>query len=782
MYFKGFWGLYFYLSMFFLFYFLVVCISFNVGAVEISVIGNKSIELETIKLYAQIEQDNTTDKNISQALKRIYKTGFFSDVRITHNADSIEIKVTETPIIKKVEFNGSRAIGKDKILEELTSKEKKFFSKIDVLNDVKRLTLIYQKLGYLNVNVRPLVEFLEDSTQVVVIFDIKEGKKVQIGKINIDGNKYFSDTKIKDDGLKIRQRSILKFNLGASFDIEQIENEQENIKRFYQIKGFPKIKIQNVVSKFNVRKNLFYVTYYLEEGEKYKFGSYRIENLVEDFDDKKIKKNTITTKENFLFNIEKVEQSISNIQDILYESGFMFAQVEHSFEFTEDKKVNVVFSLKNAKRVYLHRVDIVGNEKTSDQVIRRELLLKEGDVYNVIKLRRSIQRLHNLQYFDDVQINEKLLDGTSDRMIVTVTVKERSTASVNASIGFDQINGLAGNIGVTESNFMGEGFNVGSSFEKTTVSEGYSMSFTEPYFKGRNILLGTNFFYSRYGNPQYVAYDSKTASLGFSMAYSITEYLRHSINYKYQVDKISQNSQNLSPFILAQLGDYRTSAISHTLMYDKRDNNFIPNEGYSFTFRQEAAGLAGNVKFISNEVRADWYKGLFNIDGLVLGLKGRIAKIDALGGGFVNVQNLYALGGGFGLRGFNYRGVGPTLAYLNSDGSVKSYESFSYGGKNLHLASIELRFPNSLPKDLGLVTYLFTDIGTLYGIDDDHFNLSSSNTKMIDEKVYRASAGLGVSWRSPMGPIGFAFGKTIKATNYDNKLFFLITFGGTGQI
>jgi outer membrane protein insertion porin family len=245
--------------MFFLFYFLVVCISFNVGAVQISVIGNKSIELETIKLYAQIDQNDITDRSISKALKRVYKTGFFSDVKITHNTDSVEINVTETPIIKKVEFNGSRAIGKDKILEELTSKEKKFFSKIDILNDVKRLTLIYQKLGYLNVDVRPLVEFLEDSTQVVVIFDITEGKKVQIGKINIDGNKYFSDTKIKDDGLKIRQRSILKFNFGASFDIEQIENEQESIKRFYQTRGFPKIKIQNVVSKFNVKKNLFYV-------------------------------------------------------------------------------------------------------------------------------------------------------------------------------------------------------------------------------------------------------------------------------------------------------------------------------------------------------------------------------------------------------------------------------------------------------------------------------------------------------------------------------------------
>lgn len=751
---------------------------FNAFALDVVVVGNKSIETETIKVHAGLDGVlKITDDIASDTLKKIYATGFFTDVQIKYDDESIKITVKETPVIKKIEFNGSKAIGKDKIAKELTSKEKKFFSKTDILNDTKRLEMIYQKLGYLNAKIEPLVEFSDDYSQVVVIFNITEGKKSQIRNVKIYGNKEFSDSVIKDEALTIRQRSIFKFNFGANFDIEQIQNEEKNIEKFYMTRGFPKIKIKNIVSIFNYKKNLFDVGFYIEEGLKYKFGTYNVNNIIEDFDEKTIKKKMVLIEKNKIFNIEKIEKSVSNIQDLLYEKGFMFAQVEYSLDFTEDNKVNVIFTLKNSKRVYLHRIDIVGNTKTSDRIIRREFLLKEGDVYNITKLRRSIQRLHNLQYFEDVQIDEKLLEGTTDRMVATITVKERSTASVNASIGFDQINGISGNIGVSESNFLGEGYSASTSFEKTAVSEGYSLSFVEPYFHDKNILIGSNFSYSRYGNPKFVAYDSRTSSIGLTIAYSITEYLRHSINYRYQLDDISQNSSNVSLFILAQLGKYTTSALAHTLSYDKRDNNFIPNEGYSIIAKQELAGLGGNVKFISNELRADWYQTMFNIDGLVLGLKGRVAQIQGMGGN-VNLQNLYSLGGGFGLRGFNYRGVGPRLAYLNGNGSIGSYESFSYGGKSLQLASVELRFPNALPKDIGLITYLFTDIGTLYGIDNQ---VNTSNTIMLDEKKYRASAGLGVSWRSPMGPIGFAFGKPLQSTVYDNKLFFLITFGGMGQ-
>jgi len=764
--------------LFFIFIFVANVYAADINleeSVDINVVGNKSIEANTIKLYADLHEKNITDKNVSDAIKKIYKTGFFSDIKITRktelNKEIITIYVAETPIIKKIEFNGRRAIGKDKILEEISTKEKRFFSKSDLLNDTKRLTMIYQKMGFLSVSVRPMVEFLDGGSQVVIIFNINEGKKSQIGSISIEGNEVFNDAQLKEV-LRIRARSILKLNLGAAFDNEAVQNEQELLKRFYMTKGYPHFQNLHVLSEFNNKKNIFHIKYYVAEGEKYKFGKYEIKNLVEDLDLSKFKNHEIMTKDGSIFNIEKVEKTIGNIQQFLQKNGFVLAKAEYQFEFTPEGRVNIVYVLKNSRRIYLHHVKIVGNNKTSDNIIRREMLVKEGDVYDVSKLQRSVQRIRNLQFFDDVQIDEKILDGTQDRMALTVTVKERSTASINASIGGDQYNGISGNVSLNESNLLGEGYNAGVSLDRSMYGENYSLSFSEPYFNGRDILFGTQLSYSKYGNPNFVPYQSITSSVSFFMAYSITQYLRHNLSYRYQNSSIEQLAALSSPYILAQIGHYQTSAFSHTLMYDKRDNNFIPNSGYSFTIKQEIAGLIGNIKYISNEVRGDWYKSLFGFEEIVLGVKGRIASIRGIDGASINVQNLYSLGGGFGMRGFNYRGIGPRFQYANGQ-----YESFSYGGENLGLLSTEVRFPNGLPKDLGLITYFFTDVGTLYGIN----SAKIAGGTIYDDKSLRVSAGIGLSWRSPMGPIGFAFGKIITSQQYDTPLSFLITFGGMSQ-
>ena len=767
--------------LFFLAFFAVEVTSFALDSTlesvsNIEVVGNKSIEANTIKLYSDLETNSDTTKDftdatLSNAIKKIYKTGFFSDVKITRKAGGITIFVVETPVIKKIQFNGRKAIGKDKILEEISTKEKRFFSKNDLLNDTKRLTMIYQKMGYLNVKIKPMVEFLEDGTRVVVIFDIQEGKKGQIEKISIEGNEKFSDSQLKEI-LHIRPRSIFKLNLGASFDNESVQNEQEVLKRFYLTKGYPQFQNIHTLSTYYNNKNLFSIQYFIHEGDKFNFGKHKIENFVENLDITKFKESEILNNEGEIFNIEKIERTIGNLQQYLQKNGFIFAQVEHKDELTPEKTVDITYVLKNSRRIYLQQINIIGNNKTSDQVIRREILVKEGDVYDISKVQRSMQRIRNLQYFDDVQIEEKLIDGTQDRMVVTITVKERSTASINASIGGDAYNGISGNVSINESNFLGEGYNAGISVDKSMYGENYSLSFSEPYFQGRDILFGAQASYSKYGNPNFVPYQSNTYSGSLFMAYSITQYLRHNISYRYQSSIIEQLASLSSPYIIAQLGNYQTSAIGHTLSYDKRDNNFIPSGGYSLTFKQEIAGLGGNMKYISSEIRSDFYQKLFNFEELVFGIKGRFATIQGIGGSQINVQNLYSLGASFGMRGFNFRGIGPRYQYDSGQ-----YESYSYGGQNLGLVSTEIRFPNGLPKDLGITTYLFADFGTLYGIDTRKI----IGGTMHDDSSIRITNGVGVSWRSPMGPIGFAFGKIVKSKEYDTPLSFLVTFGGQMQ-
>ncbi len=746
----------------------------------IEVVGNKAIEVETVILYSELEAISGTngkfpakfsDAQLSTAIKKMYKTGFFSNIKITRKGGGVVISVAETPVVKAIKFNGRKAIGKDKILEEITTKEKRFFSKSNLLNDTKRLTMIYQKMGYLNVSIKPMVEFLEDGTRVIIIWNIDEGKKSQIASVSIEGNEMFSDSQIKEV-LNIRPRSIFKLNIGAAFDNEFVQNEQEGLRRFYLTKGYPQFQNLHALSIYNNKKNLFAVQYFIKEGDKFHFGKHKIENFVEDLDIANFKEHEILTKEGAVFNIEKVERTIGNLQQYLQKNGFIFAQVEHKNEPTPEKNIDITYVLKNSRRIYLHKIDITGNHKTSDQVIRREILVKEGDVYDISKVQRSMQRIRNLQYFDDVQIEEKLIDGTQDRMSVTITVKERSTASINASIGGDAYNGFSGNVSVNESNFLGEGYNAGISLDRSMYGENYSLSFSEPYFKGRDILFGTQVSYSKYGNKNYVPYQSNTFSNSIFMAYSITQYLRHNISYRYQNSVIEQLSNLSSPYIIAQLGNYQTSAIGHTLSYDKRDSSFLPSNGYSFILKQEIAGFGGNMRYLSSEIRGDFYQKLFNFEELVFGIKGRFATIQGIGGSQVNVQNLYSLGGGFGMRGFNFRGIGARYRYDSG-----TYESFSYGGQNLGLISTEIRFPNGLPKDLGITTSLFADFGTLYGIDKSKI----VGGEIYDSNSIRASSGVSVSWRSPMGPIGFALGRVMRAETYDSKLSFLVTFGAQMQ-
>jgi outer membrane protein insertion porin family len=257
--------------MFFLQVFIISAIfAFNsMAGYTIEVQGNKTIEAKTVQAYSGLENnEHITNKDLSNAVKAIYKTGFFNNVKIEQEGSVINIQVTETPIVKKIAFNGSKAIGKDKMLEELLTKEKRFFSKTEIQNDTKRLTLIYQKLGFLNAKIRPMAEIDDVNAQVTVIFDIKEGKKAQIDTISIEGNKHFSDKTIKEEALKIRERTIFKLNLGASFDAERIQNEAVNIKKFYMLNGFPLALNNNTVSKYDSAKFLFDVVYFIEEGGK----------------------------------------------------------------------------------------------------------------------------------------------------------------------------------------------------------------------------------------------------------------------------------------------------------------------------------------------------------------------------------------------------------------------------------------------------------------------------------------------------------------------------------
>ncbi len=722
------------------------------------------------------DKTKINEDELSEEIKNIYSSGLFSDVSADYQNGKLKLKVVEVPVIAGIKFNGLKNFKKDMIMPELSTKERGFYSKATVISDARKLEMIYKSYGILDAVIEPMIEFL-DGGKIYVIFNIKEGKSKKISNISIDGNKAFFDYTLKEQ-MAIKEKAFYRiFSSSPVYNVSKTASELERLKLFYLQKGYAKMKLDYSIVSIK-EENLVDINIFITEGLKYKFGNFEIVNNVKSA--KNINpQELIEFKADKTYNINLIEKTKYNIKKVLAKQGFIFSEIAVDYKFNDETQVvDVVFSINPTRRIYVDKIKIIGNLKTEDKVIRRELLVSEGDVYDVEKVRRSIQRLNGLGIFSKVNFKEN--PTAEDRVEILISIIEGRTLTADVQLAYDFSSDFTASVSLSEENFLGKGISSQISVSKGRYSEGIDFSIIEPYLFDRDLTGVWGVGYASDNNKNLQTYKSQSIYMNTKGIYTLYDYLRHGISYKIKNEKLEiLNPLTLlsNPLSAEQNGTFLTSAVGHVLTYDRRDNRGLPNNGYLVEFAQDFAGLGGDVHHISHAIRLEQYFEMFNIDNSVLGLKFRAKNINGIGGKRVPIQDRLKLGSAFGLRGFDFVGVSPKFEYFSL--LSKTSETFNYGGKNLVLANIEYRFPNFLPAEFGFITFAFFDAGTVFGYEPFVENaLTKDRYRILDSKMIRTSAGVGISWSSPIGIIAVSYAHPLRFKEYDETKRFFLSIGG----
>ncbi|WP_414695308.1 outer membrane protein assembly factor BamA [Phenylobacterium sp.] len=744
--------------------------------------GNERIEPSTVISYLPLQVGDTVDPAKEDlALKALARTELFSDesIELNPNGDLV-VTVVENPIINRVIFEGNSSIKEDKLKDEVTVRPRGIFTRAKAQADVGRIIELYRRAGRISANVTPQIVELPQK-RVDLIFKIDEGPKSGILRVNFLGNKAFSDDELRDVVVTEQSHWYKFFSSNTNFDPDRLEYDKEQLRKYYRNRGFYDFRVVSAVAELSPEKNGFVVTYTVEEGPEYKFGKISVETDLKKLD-KNVLEALVPFKRGDIYQDEKIEQATDSLTFAAGAAGFAFVDVRPRYTPNRaNGTVDVVFDVKEGPRVYVDRIDIVGNTRTLDYVIRREMNVTEGDAYNRVLVDRSKNQIKALGYFKDVDITETP-GSAPDRTGLQVKVTEQPTGELSFSAGYSSIDRLVVDLGVTERNFRGRGEDV-----RARVSVGYfrqqiDLSFTEPRFLGRDMSAGADAYFYKYDLTQFSAYKQSTVGIGFRLGFPLSLNSRGSLDYTIRDDDVEIDPTFCDPANLVlstslcdQRGHFLTSKVGYGYHLDRRNDYINPTRGYYIDFSQEFAGLGGDVRFVQTIAEGAWYHG-FN-KTFILSFTGSAGDIEAWGGDHVRINDRFFKGGS-SFRGFQVAGIGPRdLTLENEEGGQATNDAL--GGKVYAIGSFELTIPTFLPEQYGIKAALFTDFGTEGLLDnfdkrtlDTTTGLQINNPEVRDDLGLRASAGLSVRWKSPMGPIQFDFSQILKREPYDRTELF----------
>lgn len=724
----------------------------------IHVEGNQRVEVETVLAYMDIHQGDPFDaKLVNQSLKKLFSTGLFEDATITRDGAGLLVKVIENPIINEIKFEGNKRIEDDALESEVKLYPRAVYTKSRAKEDMSRILDIYRKSGRFSASVTPKIERL-DQNRINLVFEIDEGPKTVVRRILFVGNKKFSDRSLAK-AIQTKEKVWYRFFSGNdTYDEDRLTFDKELLRRFYVTRGYADFQVTSTIVELTPEKDAFFITFVVKEGEKYDFGDITVVSDIPHVDTNKLTP-VLTTKKGEVFNAEHIENSIEAMTNVLSEQGYAFITIDPHFKLDpEARKVNIEYVVKEGAKVYVDKINIKGNVRTLDQVVRREFRLDEGDPYNAAKIRRSRDRIRNLDFFEKVDIQNVRHEDAPDKVDLDVDVKEKSTGELNFGAGFSTSEGALANASIRERNLLGKGQDLRFNVQTAQRSLQTDIGFTEPYFLDKEVAAGFDLFHITRDFSDESSFDSQTEGATLRATYAISEYLQHSVRYSLRSDTISNVSPFASRFVRDQEGQNTSSLVGHSLIYDKRDNKIETKEGYYLRFNQDVAGLGGDSKFFRNELRAAYYMPLIN-DDVVLQFSGNAGNVTGLAGEGVRINDRFFVGGN-DLRGFRRSGIGPR-DITTSD---------ALGGNTYYTVSAETTFPLGLPDELGFKGALFTDAGSL-------FDLDASGPEIADKPSIRASVGAGVAWSSPLGPLRIDIGFPIKKEKFDREQMLRFSFG-----
>jgi outer membrane protein insertion porin family len=723
---------------------------------SIQVQGNRRVEPETVRSYLQFSPGSRYDPlKVDDSLKSLFATGLFSDVRIGRKGNTVIVKVVENPIVRQVAFEGNAEIKSETLLAEIQLKSRAVFTRARVQADVQRIMTVYRRSGRFAVRVEPKI-INQEQNRIDLVFEINEGIKTTVRSISFVGNDSFSDSQLRDI-VTTTETGLLSFlNPTNIYDPDRLNLDRELLRQYYLKNGYADARVVSATADLDRDGQGFFISFTIDEGEQYKFGNIDIETNLASLDPEVVRKK-IETKTGKIYNAAKIDVSLENITTEVAAFGYAFARVRPRVDRdTVARVISITYTIEEGPRVYIERIDIIGNVRTLDKIIRREFRLAEGDAYNRLLVEAARRRLTRLQFFKKVAINSEP-GSAPDRVIIIVKVQEQPTGELALGGGYSSTSGPVLDISLSERNLLGRGQFVRLKLVGGFESVNVDFSFTEPKFMGRDMSAGFDLFLSERDRSDESSFSSKRVGGGIRFGVPLNEDWRFSTGYRLVNEEIFDVQSDASPAIKGAEGESLVSAVNYAFTYDTRNHPKNPSRGIYFKFGQELAGLGGDVNFIKSFTDV---RGFYPLPKKIV-FAGRLqgGHIEGLGSENVRILDLFFKGAET-IRGFESAGIGPR------DLSTKD----ALGGKIFAASSMELRFPiPKLPSKMGLSAAVFFDAATLYEAGDLS-GLSISNVG--DDETIRTSVGASLIWQSPLGPLRADFATALSKESYDEEQFF----------
>jgi outer membrane protein insertion porin family len=719
---------------------------------SIRVTGSQRLEPETVISYSGLRPGEAYDRErIDRAIVELYATELFADATIAGvDTGELEIRVRENPVINRIVLEGNRRIKDDKINPEIRLAPRQIFTRSRARADVARIIELYRRQGRFGATVEPQIIQL-DQNRVDVVFEINEGPRSKVRRINIIGNEQFSDGRLRGEMATQEAAFYRIFSSSDTYDPDRLAYDQQKLRQFYLTQGYADFRVVSAVAELTPDRRDFIITYVVEEGPRYRFGDVAVESNIRDFRSEDLQR-TLPMHSGDWYNARLVEDTVTSLNETAGLFGYAFADVRPRYERNrENLTMAVTFQVAEAPRVYVERININGNTNTRDDVIRREFRLAEGDPFNSIRVRRSRDRIQSLGFFqENLEIDQEQGSGP-DRVVLGVDVEERSTGQLQISAGFSSLERFLVNLSIQQRNFRGRGQELRASVNYSSYSKSAEIGFTEPYVFGRNIALGFDVFrrdlnsFNFFGNSRQTTYSQVSTGGQLRAGVPLTENLSLALRYGLNYDEVSlsrdlffrtlaDGTQVCDPLLAGRylcdaIGNRVTSSLGYSLLYDTLDNRLRPTRGFRVLLSQDFAGAGGDVHYLRTRATAARYTNLGR--GLILNTSlegGYIHSFDSGGPGTdpVRLIDRFFLGEPQ-IRGFDIRGVGPRIQRtpyeVDAQGNPvlvtdrRQIIDDSLGGRAYYVARAEIDLPlGESARELGLRPSIFIDAGALWGV------------------------------------------------------------------
>ncbi len=742
---------------------------------DIRVVGNRRIEPETVKSYLTFTAGQRYDTyKADESLRALFATGLFQDVRINLEGSVVVISLIENPLINRVAFEGNTEVKSDTLSQEVQLKPRAMYTRARVQADVQRVLNVYRRQGYYATQVDAQIIEL-DNNRIDLVFEIREGPETKVVGINFIGNTAFSDSELRGV-ITTTESSFLDFLKPTSvYDPDRFNLDRELLRRYYIKNGYADMRIVSAVADVDREGKGFFLTFTIDEGPLYYFGGVDVKSTLPTFSVDSVR-GRLLTKPGEIYNAELVDKTSESLTVAVAEQGYAFGQVRPRIDRDPvNRTISVVFVVEQGPRVYIERINVSGNYRTEDYVIRREFRVAEGDAYNKIMVDQARLRLVGLGFFKDVKVNKEP-GSAPDRVVLSVVVEEQSTGELSFAAGYSSAEGVIGEVSYTERNLLGTGQYLQVKVTGSMVSGGADVSWTEPRFLDRNMSFGVDAFLR---NSDYTAssgytdagYEDFKVGGSLRLGFALLDNLWLNTNYTLYEEDVYNVDSTASYAVKQIAGTSVVSSVGYSLIYDTRNNRKNPSRGFYFSWAQDVAGIGGDIDYIRSIAEARAYYPLSKeftlvgraIGGNIMGWNGQDVRI---------VDDFFK--GGETVRGFATAGLGPRDANTGD----------SLGGKNFYAATTEIRFPLPfVPDDLGFGGAIFADAGTLYGTDAAKFttkycaaNVSVCNTSppgaVENSSAIRASVGASILWNSPVGPLRADFAYALLKEPFDQTQVF----------